>query len=61
VLRAGIFDKPRIMVHVVAYNAEATLARTLDRIPHEVRAQLAEVCVFDDASEDDTFAVGEEY
>ena len=60
-LRAGIFDKPRIMVHVVAYNAEATLARTLDRIPHEVRAQLAEVCVFDDASEDDTFAVGEEY
>ena len=60
-LRAGVFDKPRIMVHVVAYNAAATLAQTLDRIPREVRPQLAEVCVFDDASEDNTFLVGEGY
>ena len=37
-LHAGVFEKPRIMVHVVAYNAEATLARTLDRIPPAVRA-----------------------
>ena len=49
------------MVHVVAYNAAATLAQTLDRIPREVRPQLAEVCVFDDASQDDTFLVGEGY
>jgi glycosyltransferase involved in cell wall biosynthesis len=61
VLRAGIFEKPRIMVHVVAYNAEATLAQTLERIPPEMRAQLAEVCVFDDASQDNTFLVGEGY
>ncbi|HEX9104377.1 MAG TPA: bifunctional glycosyltransferase/class I SAM-dependent methyltransferase [Polyangia bacterium] len=60
-LRAGVFEKPRIMVHVVAYNAAATLARTLDRIPRAVRPQLAEVCVFDDASQDDTFTVGQEY
>ena len=60
-LRAGVFDKPRIMVHVVAYNAAATLAQTLDRIPREIRAQLVEVCVFDDASQDDTFLVGEGY
>ena len=60
-LRAGVFDKPRIMVHVVAYNAEATLAQTLDRIPREVRPQLAEVCVFDDASSDNTVLVGEGY
>lgn len=49
------------MVHVVAYNAAATLTRTLDRIPRALRPQLAEVCVFDDASQDDTFVVGEEY
>src|SRR5262245_59906287 len=49
------------MVHVVAYNAEATLAQTLDRIPRQVRAQLAEVCVFDDASSDNTVLVGEGY
>jgi 2-polyprenyl-3-methyl-5-hydroxy-6-metoxy-1,4-benzoquinol methylase len=61
VLRAGIFEKPRIMVHVVAYNAAATLAQTLDRIPPDVRTQLAEVCVFDDASQDNTFLVGEGY
>jgi glycosyltransferase involved in cell wall biosynthesis len=61
VLRAGVFHEPRIMVHVVAYNAAATLAPTLDRIPRAVRPQLAEVCVFDDASEDDTFRVGEGY
>lgn len=60
-LRPGVFDKPRIMVHVVAYNAEATLAQTLERIPRQVRAQLAEVCVFDDASQDNTFLVGEGY
>ena len=60
-LRTGVFDKPRIMVHVVAYNAGTTLARTLDRIPPEVRPQLAEVCVFDDASSDDTFEVGQDY
>ncbi|HEY2749161.1 MAG TPA: bifunctional glycosyltransferase/class I SAM-dependent methyltransferase [Polyangia bacterium] len=60
-LRAGVFEKPRIMVHVVAYNAEATLAQTLDRIPRSVRPQLAEVCVFDDASSDNTVLVGEGY
>ncbi|MGZ3439168.1 MAG: glycosyltransferase family 2 protein, partial [Polyangia bacterium] len=60
-LSAGVFEKPRIMVHVVAYNAAATLAQTLDRIPREVRPQLAEVCVFDDASQDNTFLVGEGY
>ncbi|MCU1278815.1 MAG: hypothetical protein JWM53_2361 [bacterium] len=60
-LKAGVFGKPRIMVHVVAYNAESTLAKVLDRIPKELRPQLAEVCVFDDASQDATFLVGTGY
>jgi 2-polyprenyl-3-methyl-5-hydroxy-6-metoxy-1,4-benzoquinol methylase len=49
------------MVHVVAYNAAATLAHVLDRIPVELRPHLTEVCVFDDASKDDTFLVGKGY
>jgi 2-polyprenyl-3-methyl-5-hydroxy-6-metoxy-1,4-benzoquinol methylase len=61
VLRAGVFSQPRIMVHVVAYNAANTLVRTLDRIPVELRPHLTEVCVFDDASKDDTFLVGKGY
>jgi glycosyltransferase involved in cell wall biosynthesis len=61
VLKSGIFLRPRIMVHVVAYNAAATLAQVLDRIPRELRPQLTEVCVFDDASPDNTFLVGKGY
>ncbi len=58
---SGPARAPRIMVHVVAYNAASTLARVLDRIPREVRSQLNEICVFDDASSDDTFLVGQGY
>jgi 2-polyprenyl-3-methyl-5-hydroxy-6-metoxy-1,4-benzoquinol methylase len=49
------------MVHVVAYNAASTLARVLDRIPRDLRPRLAEICVFDDASSDETFLVGKGY
>src|SRR5580692_5376952 len=49
---------PRIMVHVVAYNASSTLASVLDRIPKDLRGRLAEICVYDDASTDDTYLVG---
>jgi glycosyltransferase involved in cell wall biosynthesis len=49
------------MVHVVAYNAANTLSKVLDRIPVELRPHLTEVCVFDDASKDDTFLVGKGY
>jgi glycosyltransferase involved in cell wall biosynthesis len=50
---------PRIGILVVAYNAESTLAATLDRIPVEFRKRIAEVIVLDDASRDDTFAHGQ--
>lgn len=52
---------PRIAILVVAYNAESTLAAVLDRIPQEILAKVAEIIVFDDASEDNTYAIGEEY
>jgi 2-polyprenyl-3-methyl-5-hydroxy-6-metoxy-1,4-benzoquinol methylase len=39
---------------VVAYNAESTLAATLDRIPAGFRSRIAEILVCDDASVDNT-------
>jgi 2-polyprenyl-3-methyl-5-hydroxy-6-metoxy-1,4-benzoquinol methylase len=48
----------RIGVLVVAYNAATTLAKTLDRIPDEVRGDIEEVVVSDDHSQDSTYLVG---
>jgi 2-polyprenyl-3-methyl-5-hydroxy-6-metoxy-1,4-benzoquinol methylase len=47
-------QRKRIGVLVVAYNAESTLAATLDRIPVDFRPRIDEILVFDDASADDT-------
>lgn len=46
---------------VVAYDASSTLEATLDRIPVDFRDQIAEVIILDDASQDDTFAVGQRW
>jgi 2-polyprenyl-3-methyl-5-hydroxy-6-metoxy-1,4-benzoquinol methylase len=44
----------RIGILVVAYNAESTLASTLDRIPADFRSRIDEILVCDDASRDNT-------
>ncbi len=49
---------PRILIFVVAYNAERTLASVLDRIPASLRVLEVEVLVIDDFSQDATFAAG---
>jgi glycosyltransferase involved in cell wall biosynthesis len=49
---------PKIGILVVAYNAQSTLRQTLRRIPPAVMSKISEVFVFDDASSDDTHAVG---
>ncbi|GAA4917410.1 bifunctional glycosyltransferase/class I SAM-dependent methyltransferase [Streptomyces coeruleoprunus] len=49
---------PRIGILVVAYNAESTLEKTLDRIPAEFGPRIAEILILDDASQDATFAAG---
>ena len=51
----------RIGILVVAYNAVTTLAPVLKRIPPAVWAAVEEVVVFDDASKDDTYALGVGY
>ncbi len=48
----------RIGIAVVAYNAESTLLRTLDRIPVDFRSRIDEIIICDDASHDDTFEHG---
>src|SRR5438270_8165789 len=50
---------PRIGILVVAYNARSTLRSVLERIPAPVMDKVEEVFVFDDASKDDTFEVGQ--
>ena len=53
---------PRLCVFVIAYQAEATLAAVVARIPEGVfRDYRCEVLVVDDASTDRTFAIGKEY
>lgn len=49
---------PRIGILVVAYNAESTLEKTLDRIPEDFRSRIAEILILDDASHDETFTAG---
>lgn len=48
----------RILIFVVAYNAERTIASVLSRIPEDLRQDQVEVLVIDDFSEDKTFSTG---
>lgn len=48
-------SEPRVAIFVIAYNAVRHLIRTIDRIPPEVMARVAEIFVVDDASKDNTY------
>lgn len=48
----------RIGILVVAYNAESTLQKVLQRIPADVYSKIEEIFVFDDASSDRTYETG---
>ncbi len=48
----------RIGIIVVAYNAASTLAKVLDRIPHEFIPRITQILICDNASEDQTYLVG---
>jgi glycosyltransferase involved in cell wall biosynthesis len=55
-------QRPRLLLLIVAYNAESTLCQVLDRIPGDVlTAYDCEVLVIDDASTDQTFTLGRSY
>lgn len=48
----------RILIFIVAYNAEKTIASVLSRIPAELRRPGVEVLAIDDFSKDQTFQAG---
>ena len=51
----------RVLIFVVAYNAEKTLGPVLHRIPASLRNENVEVLVIDDSSQDETFFTGLEH
>ncbi len=59
--QADVISSPRVGVLVVAYNAATTLVQTLDRLPRSFRATVDHVLLSDDASQDDTYAIGLAY
>src|SRR6266487_4568065 len=48
----------RLLIFIVAYNAETTIEKVLGRIPASLRSDDVEVLIIDDSSKDDTFAKG---
>jgi glycosyltransferase involved in cell wall biosynthesis len=54
--------RPRLLVFVIAYQAETTLKGVLERVPPSVVEEYdCEILVVDDASVDRTFEIGSEY
>ena len=53
--------KPRVLIFIVAYNAERTIQHVLRRVPAELQRYDTEVLIIDDASQDQTFERGEEF
>src|SRR4029077_11223387 len=45
----------RVLIFVVAYNAESTIEKVLSRIPGSLHNENIEVLIIDDSSKDDTF------
>jgi len=54
--------QPRLLIFVIAYYAEAKLEWVLDRIPRSIFDEFdCEVLIVDDASDDRTFEIGQDY
>jgi glycosyltransferase involved in cell wall biosynthesis len=51
----------RLLIFIVAYNAETTIQKVLSRIPASLRGPNVEVLIIDDSSKDGTFAEGLRY
>src|SRR5262245_11618703 len=53
--------RPRLLILVVAYNAEKKLGAVLSRVPHQLAQEYdVEVLVLDDSTQDRTFEAGRE-
>ena len=54
-------SKKKLMILVVAYNAEKTIVHLLNRMPTDIWKRASEVVIADDASKDFTSVVANEY
>ena len=60
VIRNGKQKKFRVLIFIVAYNAERTIERVLARIPASLAEQFeVEILAIDDSSADRTFEIGQ--
>jgi glycosyltransferase involved in cell wall biosynthesis len=59
--RAADLGGKRLVIFIVAYNAQSTIAKVLSRIPKSLHSDDVEVLIIDDSSKDDTFASGLRY
>jgi glycosyltransferase involved in cell wall biosynthesis len=51
----------RLLIFIVAYNAETTIEKVLRRIPRNLHSDSVEVLIIDDSSQDNTFSEGLRY
>lgn len=51
----------RLLIFIVAYNAEATIEKVLSRIPPSLQSEDVEILIIDDSSQDNTFVNGLRY
>jgi glycosyltransferase involved in cell wall biosynthesis len=51
----------RLLIFIVAYNAQTTIEKVLSRIPPSLQSENVEVLIIDDSSKDDTFRNGLRY
>jgi glycosyltransferase involved in cell wall biosynthesis len=51
----------RLLIFIVAYNAETTIEKVLGRIPRDLQSEGVEILIIDDFSKDDTFVSGLRY
>ncbi|MBK9281119.1 MAG: glycosyltransferase [Candidatus Obscuribacter sp.] len=51
---------PRVLIFIVAYNAESTITKVLTRIPQSLKQYHTEVLIIDDASADQTYEAAEQ-
>ena len=50
--------RKRLLIFIVAYNAQTTIEKVLGRIPRSLHSENVEVLIIDDSSKDDTFRNG---
>ncbi len=53
--------RKRLLIFIVAYNAQTTIEKVLGRIPRTLRGDKVEVLIIDDSSQDNTFGNGLRY